>query len=80
MYLMQITHTPIQLPSYGQREEGQKSSLFTSPYNLTEPPATSFILSSLTPNTNYSITICATTTVGCSNSTDTVGLTNEDGK
>ena len=78
--LMQITHAPIQLPIYGQGEEGQESPLFPSPYVLTEPSATSFILSSLTPNTNYSITICATTIVGCSNSTDAMGLTNEDGK
>lgn len=77
---MQITHTPIQLPTYGQGEEGRESSMFASPYNLTELSATSFILSSLTPNTNYSITICAATIVGCSNSTDAVGLTNEDGK
>ena len=54
--------------------------MFTSPYNLTEPSSTSFVLSSLTPNTNYSISICATTSVGCGNSTDVVGLTNEDGK
>ena len=80
MYLMQIIHTPIQLPNYGQTEEGRESSMFTSPYNLTDPLATTFVLSSLTPNTNYSITICATTIVGCSNSTDAMGLTNEDGK
>ena len=78
--LMQITHVPIQLPIYAQGEEGQESSMFPSPYILTDPSATSFILSSLTPNTNYSISICATTVVGCSESTDAMGLTNEDGE
>jgi hypothetical protein len=77
---MQITHAPIQLPIYGQGEEGKESPMFPSPYILTEPSATSFILTSLTQNTNYNITICATTTVGCGDSTDAMGLTNEDGK
>ena len=76
---MQITHAPIQLPAYGQGEEGQESSMFTSPYILAEPSTTSFVLSSLTPNTNYNITVCATTIVGCGSSTNAVGLTNEDG-
>ena len=41
--------------------------------------ATSTKLSSLAPNTNYSIIICATTRVDCGNITSTIGLTNEDG-
>ena len=77
---MQITHMPLQLPTYSQGEEGQRSSTFPSPYSITEPSAMSLILSSLTPNTNYSISICATTIVGCGNGTNAVGLTNEDGK
>ena len=71
---------PIQLPTYGPGEEGQLSSNVTSPYNLTDPSARRFNLQSLTPNTNYSVTICATTSVGCGNTTSAVGLTNEDGK
>ena len=45
----------------------------------TDNSTTSTRLSSLAPNTDYTITICATTSVGCGNITSTVGLTNEDG-
>ena len=71
---------PIQLPTYGQGEEGRLSAAVTSPYNLTDPLARRFVLQSLTPNTNYSVIICARTSVGCGNITAAVGLTNEDGE
>lgn len=77
---LQITHMPVQLLTYGQGEEGQESTSITSPYSFPVPNATSFILPSLTPYTNYSITVCATTIVGCGNATYTEGLTNEDGR
>lgn len=65
-------YVSVQLP---QGNETQQSN------NLTDVNATStgIVLSSLKPNTNYSITMCATTIVACGNTTAVVGLTNEDG-
>ena len=57
------------------QEEGQQSTRLTN----TEASTTSTILSSLTPNTNYSVIICAATVVDCGHTTTAVGLTNEDG-
>ena len=71
---------PIQLPTYGQGEEGHLSAAVTSPYNLTDPSARRLVLQSLSPNTNYSVIICARTSVGCGNTTTAIGLTNEDGE
>ena len=39
----------------------------------------SVTISQLSPYTNYTITLCARTSVGCGNATSTVGQTDEDG-
>ena len=40
----------------------------------------SVTISQMSPYTNYTITLCARTSVGCGNTTSTVGQTDEDGK
>ena len=67
LYSTQISYMPV---IEGQANDGQM---------FTDHLATTTELSSLAPNTNYNIIICATTSVGCGNINSTVGLTNEDG-
>ena len=50
-----------------------------SPYNLREGD-TRLVITDLTPNTNYSITVCAFTSVGCGPLSSRVNQTDEDGK
>ena len=41
---------------------------------------TRIVLEGLSPNTNYSITLCAFTDIGCGNTTNSINQTNEDGE
>ena len=50
-----------------------------SPYNVTAGD-TQLVITDLTPNTNYSITVCALTSVGCGPLSSRVNQTDEDGK
>ena len=71
MLQYQVTHDP--LPVDG--EQGMPES----PYNLTAED-TRLVITDLTPNTNYTITVCAFTSVGCGPLSSRVNQTDEDGK
>ena len=71
----QVTHDPLPAPLDPPGEQG----LPGSPYNLTAED-TELIITVLTPNTNYNITVCAFTSVGCGPLSSRVNQTDEDGK
>ena len=50
-----------------------------SPYNLSEGD-TQLVITDLTHNTNYSITVCAFTSIVCGPLSSRVNQTDEDGK
>jgi len=71
----QVTHDSLPAPLDPPGEQGMPGS----PYNLTAGD-TGLIITELTPNTNYSITVCAFTSVGCGPLSRRVNQTDEDGK
>ena len=71
----QVTHDPLPAPRDPPGEQGMPGS----PLNLTAGD-TWLVITDLTPNTNYNITICAFTSVGCGPLSDRVNQTDEDGK
>ena len=73
--LVQITHDPLPAPLDPPEEQGMPES----PYNLTAED-TRLVVTDLTPNTNYNITVCAFTSVGCGPLSSRVNQTDEDGK
>ena len=73
MLLHQVTHDP--LPAHPPGVQGIPGS----PYNLTAED-THLVITELTPNSNYSITVCAFTSVGCGPLSIRVNQTDEDGK
>lgn len=50
-----------------------------SPHNITDPTKSSITISGLTPNSDYNISVCAYTSVGCGENTNDTSLTSEDG-
>ena len=72
---MQITHDPLPAPLDPPGEQGMPGS----PYNLTAGDRR-LVITDLTPNTNYNITVCAFTSVGCGPLSSRVNQTDEDGK
>ena len=71
----QVTHDPLPARLDPPGEQGMPGS----PYNLTAGD-TGLVITELTPNTNYSITLCAFTSVGCGPLSRRVNQTDEDGK
>lgn len=59
---------------------GTSASNILSPYRGLGADASSIVLEGLSPNTNYSITLCAFTATGCGASTTYINQTNEDGE
>ena len=72
---MQITHDPLPAALDPPGEQGMPGS----PYNLTAEE-TRLVITDLTPNTNYNVTVCAFTSVGCGQLSSRVNQTGEDGK
>ena len=66
---------PLPAPLDPPGEQGMPES----PYNLTAED-TWFVITDLTPNTNYIITVCAFTSVGCGPLSSRVNQTDEDSK
>ena len=75
MPLVQITHDPLPAPLDPPGAQGMPGSA----YNLTEEDIC-LVITDLTPNTNYNITICGFTSVGCGPLSSRVNQTDEDGK
>ena len=73
MLQYQVTRDPLQVDSSG--EQGMPGS----PYNLTAED-TQLVITDLTPNTNYTITVCAFTNVGCGPLSSRANQTAEDGE
>ena len=72
---MQVTHDPLPAALGQPGEQGMPGS----PLNLTTGD-TRLVITDLTPNTNYNITVCAFTSVGCGPLSSRVNQTDEDGK
>jgi len=70
-----VTHDPLPAALDPPGEQGMPGS----PYNLSEGD-TRLVITDLTPNTNYSITVCAFTSVGCGSLSMERNQTDEDGK
>ena len=75
MALVQITHEPLPVLLNPPGTQGMPGS----PLNLTAED-TQLVITDLTPNTNYNITVCAFTSVGCGPLSRRVNQTDEDGK
>ena len=75
MALVQITHEPLPVLLNPPGAQGMPGS----PYNLTAEE-TRLVITDLTPNTNYNVTVCAFTSVGCGQLSSRVNQTGEDGK
>ena len=71
----QVTHGPLPAPLDLPGVQGSPES----PHNLSAGD-TQLIITNLTPNTNYSITVCAFTSIGCGPLSHIVNQTDEDGK
>ena len=71
----QVTHDPLPAPLNPPGVQGFPGS----PHNLSAGD-TQHIITHLTPNTNYSITVCAFTNIGCGHLSHVVNQTDEDGK
>ena len=71
----QVTHNPLLAVLGPPGVRGMPGS----PYILSAGD-TRLVIASLTPNTNYSVTICAFTNVGCGNLSRGMNQTDEDGK
>ena len=71
----QVTHGPLPAPLDPPGVQGFPES----PHNLSAGD-TQLIITNLTPNTNYSITVCAFTSIGCGLLSHIMNQTNEDGK
>ena len=75
MALFQLTHDPLPALLNTPGVQGMPGIL----YNLTAGD-TRLVITDLTPNTNYNITLCAFTSVGCGQLSSRVNQTDEDGK
>ena len=73
----QVTHEP--LPAPLDLDPPGAQGMPGSPYNLTAGDIR-LVITDLTPNTNYNITLCAFTSVGCGPPSSRVNQTDEDGK
>ena len=73
----QVTHEP--LPAPLDLDPPGAQGMPGSPYNLTAGDI-QLVITNLTRNTNYSITVCAFTSVGCGPPSSRVNQTDEDGK
>ena len=72
---MQVTHDPLPAALDPPGAQGMPGS----PLSLTAGD-TRLVITDLTPNTYYNITVCAFTTVGCGPLSSRVNQTDEDGK
>ena len=75
MLQYQVTYDPLPVPLDPPGEQG----LPGSPYNLTAEDK-QLVITDLTPNTNYTINVCAFTNVGCGPLSSRANQTAEDGK
>ena len=64
----------------GPPPAGVPATNIPTPYRDLTAENTSIVLEGLSPNTNYSITLCAFTSTGCGNTTTSINQTNEDGE
>ena len=71
----QVTHDPLPAAFDPPGVQGFPES----PYNLSAWD-TQLVITDLTPNTNYSVTVCAFTSVGCGPLSSRVNQTDEEGK
>lgn len=72
---LQLNHTALPSPE----PQGSLASNISSPYNLSATD-TYIVLGGLSPNTNYSLTLCAFTDTGCGSLATSISQTDEDGE
>ena len=60
--------------------QGRLASNVPSPYLEPDQEETRIVLEGLSPNTNYSVTLCALTSAGCGDTAMYINQTNEDGE
>ena len=73
---LQLEHSA--LPS--QDPPGTLADNIPSPYSGLTAGDTQLVLEGLSPNTNYTVTLCAYTSSGCGVPTTAINQTNEDGE
>lgn len=72
---LQLNHTALPSPE----PQGSLASNILSPHDLNATD-TRIVLEGLSPNTNYSITLCAFTVTGCGSPATYINQTDEDGE